>query len=66
MTEQQEYEQKESKKRPLYAGVGLILGAGVGFSLGGPITAGIGTAIGLLLGAAVDSFQAKKENQPGE
>lgn len=55
MTEQSENKNSEEKKRPIYAGVGLILGSGAGFSLGGPVGAGIGAAIGLLLGAGLDS-----------
>ena len=58
MTDQKEHDQKETKKRPLYAGVGLVLGAAVGFSLGDAVTAGIGAAIVLLLGVAIDSRQA--------
>jgi len=58
MTEQKDNGEQETKKRPPYAGVGLILGSAVGFTSGGPVGAGIGAAIGLLLGAVLDSWEA--------
>jgi hypothetical protein len=51
--------EEQTKKQPIYAGVGLILGSGAGFALGGPVGAGIGAAIGLLLGAGLDSQKKK-------
>jgi ElaB/YqjD/DUF883 family membrane-anchored ribosome-binding protein len=58
MTDQKVNGKQETKKRSIYAAVGLILGSAVGFTSGGPVGAGIGAAIGLLLGAAIDRRQA--------
>jgi outer membrane lipoprotein SlyB len=58
MMDQKDNGKQETKKRPTYAAVGLVLGAAVGFSSGGAVAAGIGAAIGLLLGAAIDSRRA--------
>lgn len=52
----------KNKQKPIYVGIGLILGAAAGFSLGmgNPLSAAVGAAVGLILGAGLDAAQKGK------
>ncbi len=58
--------EQDQQRRVVYAGVGLVIGAGVGGALGlvlwqnVAIGAGIGAAVGLLFGAIIDMQKTQK------
>lgn len=55
-----------NNKKPVFAGVGLVIGTGLGtvacILLDLPVYyAGVGTALGLIVGAIIDSYQQGDE-----